>query len=56
MDNRVTIRDVIVSCMMPDEIRIHELLEEMLDSQRTPEEVCLGDPVDPGVDPCPPAK
>ncbi len=29
---------------MPDELRIQELLEEMLDSQRTPEEVCQGDP------------
>src|SRR5437879_1146074 len=30
--------------MMPDDVRIQHLLEEMLDSNLTPEEVCQGDP------------
>jgi serine/threonine-protein kinase len=29
---------------MPDELRIRQLLEELLDSRRTPEEVCGEDP------------
>src|ERR1700722_10479958 len=29
---------------MPDEERVHDLLEEIFSSQRTPEEICAGDP------------
>jgi len=29
---------------MPEERRIRQLLEEMLDSKRTPEELCAGNP------------
>jgi serine/threonine-protein kinase len=29
---------------MPDELRIRRLLEDLLESERTPEEVCAGDP------------